>query len=152
MAKDPFDFSDVFTDLENKINNFMQEKATHEVAQRMFAETTYEYVYAKYSPSQYERRYDAGGLADFRNYEVQNDDKMSMTIFNNTYGNAFCQGEGWNAGFITELSIEPGINYNWRQSGIYQMMPYPRPFMDKALDHFTDDYLMPTIHDTFFND
>lgn len=155
MAKDAFDFSDVFRDIETKVDKFMRDKATHEVAQRMMAEMTYPLVYAKYpeSPTGYERRYEEGGLADYRNYEPENDGWMTLTIHNVTQGNArYHNSDGWDPDFITDISIEPGVGYHWRNSLIYRRMPYPRPFMEKALDHFVDDYLLDTIHNTFFDD
>lgn len=172
MASDPFDFSDVFADLEKKIDDFMKDDTTKEVASRMFAESTQELVYDKYpgyngpvskSPNYYDeppetRRYENDGLKDWHNYHVMNIGKMNMTIINETKGaSVWATGfgpypsEGWDAGYINDI-IENGVGYHWTGSLIYQLQPYPRPFMEKALDKFTDDYLLPSIHKAFFND
>jgi hypothetical protein len=162
MASDPFDFSDVFADLENKIDAFMKDEATKEAASRIFAETAYsdnedDLVYSKYDPSEYARRGRSGGLADFHNYHVLNIGKMNMTIINETMGNsAYASGfgtnpsDGWNAGYINDI-IESGRGYNWTRSRIYKKQ-LARPFMDAACDKFVDDYLLPSIHDIYFND
>ena len=178
MASDPFDFSDVFRDLENKIDEFMRNDDTKEVASRMFAEMTETEVYDKYTPKgspkytdpgyPISRRYDKGGLMDWHNYHVLNIGKMNMTVINETKGNWVWDGyaiqmrgrplsgiyypsEGWDPGYINDI-IEEGIGYNWRRSEIYKNQPYPRPFMEKACDKFVDDYLLPTIHSLYFDD
>lgn len=169
MASDPFDFSDVFADLEKKIDDFMKDDTTKEAASRMFANSTEELVYKKYNPTMYDdppetRRYENDGLKDWHNYHVLNIGKMSMTIINETKG-AYqwasrgvsgrifgpYSSEGWDPGYINDI-IEEGVGYHWTNSSIYQQQPYPRPFMGKALDKFTDDYLLPSIHEAFFND
>ena len=158
MASDPFDFSDVFRELEDGIDKFMRDDTTKEVASRMFAESTQELVYDKYTPKGYKRRKENGGLKDWQNYHVLNIGKMNMTVINETMGNwRYAPGfgeiwsEGWDPGYITDI-IERGYMYHWTGSEIYQEMPYPRPFMEQACDKFVDDYLMPTIHNVFFND
>ena len=168
MAKSAFDFTDVFQDIENKIDNFMKDDTTKEAASRIFAESTQGLVYDKYEPTLYDsvpetRRYENDGLKDWHNYEVLNIGKMSMTIINETKGAYHWaspgikgrifgpySSEGWDAGYINDI-IESGIGYHWHASQIY-IERIPRPFMEKALDKFVDDYLLPSIHDTFFND
>lgn len=144
MAKDPFDFSDVFTELENKINNFMSAPDTQEVLQRYVMRTAEENVYAAYTPqgkAKYQRRY---SLTNLDTYEVTSG-RLSMTITSHARGQGFA-GEG-----LTDI-IESGSGYEWENSAIYANQPYPRPWMEKGVNDFTDDYLLPTIHDTFFND
>ena len=153
MAQDAFDFSNVFSDIETKIDNFMKDPATKEAAQRIFADSTGELVYDKYVPTEYQRRVDGGGLGDYRNYDVENHGKLSMTIVNNTFGNpdyAPPASEGWNATFITDI-IENGGPYPWRRSQIARA-GIARPFMEQALDKFADNYLLPMIHEIIFND
>lgn len=102
-----------------------------------------ENVYSLYTPTQYERRENNGGLSDPGNYEV-NEGDMSLTLVNNTPGNAERAGEGYDSGAITDL-IESGTGYHWRESKIYKMMPYPRPFMEKAENDFADSRVGPMI-------
>lgn len=144
MAKDPFDFSDVFTELENKINNFMSAPDTQEVLQRYVMRSAEENVYAAYTPggkNPYKRRY---SLKNIDTYEVTSG-RLSMTITSHARGQGFA-GEG-----LTDV-IESGSGYEWENSAIYANQPHPRPWMEKGVNDFTDDYLLPTIHDTFFND
>lgn len=163
MASDPFDFSDVFKDLENKIDEFMHFDTTHEAASRIFADSTGELVYGKYTPMgdpNYDqpgypvsRRIDKGGLGDWQNYYVSNPDKLTMTVTNETRGNTYWIGRAWDGvdgGYITDI-IESGQGYLWQDSKIYHDRT-PRPFMEQACDKFVDDYLLPTIHSLYFDD
>lgn len=176
MASDPFDFSDVFAEIEKGIDDFMKSEDTHEVASRMFADSTIDLVYAKYEPHgspkytdpgyPISRRFDRDGLQDWHNYHVLNIGKMNMTVINETKGNsawaskgpsgrilgwAYYPSEGWDPGYINDI-IEEGFGYHWRRSEIYLKQPYPRPFMEQACNKFVDDYLLPTIHSLFFDD
>lgn len=144
MAKDPFDFSDVFRDIENKINDFMSSPDTQEVLKSYVAESADSNVYGAYTPqgkNPYKRRHT---LTDIDTYEVTSG-RLSMTITSQAIGQGFA-GEG-----LTDI-IEGGSGYEWENSAIYANQPYPRPWMEKGVNDFTDDYLLSTIHDTFFND
>ena len=171
MASDPFDFSDVLAEIEKGIDDFMKNEDTHEVASRMFADSTIELVYKQYEPTVYDgpgypisRRYDEGGLQDWRNYHVLNIGKMNMTVINETMGNwvwapmtpftgrvvSPYPSEGWDAGYINDI-IESGQGYHWTRSEIYKNR-IARPFMEEACNRFVDNYLLPTIHSIFFDD
>ena len=167
MANDPFDFSDVFADLEKKIDDFMHFDTTHEAASRMFADSTEELVYKKYTPTGYprydmygegvSRRKGDDGLQDWRNYHVLNIGRMSMTVINETKGNPVWNPQ-WNPlaydpfdpGYISDI-IESGHGYNWKYSVIYRTQQ-ARPFMEEACNRFVDTYLLPTIHSLYFDD
>lgn len=154
MAKDPFDFSDVFRDIEDKIDKYMKDGTTKETISRVIAGEVEDNVYAQYWPKEYIRRREAGGLSDYRNYEVDDIGPMAIMISNNTPGNAAYkppESEGWDAGFINNI-IEVGFGYHWTHSTIYAWEPYPRPFMEAAVNKYVDDYLLPDIHNLFFND
>ena len=161
MASDPFDFSDVFADLEKKIDGLMRSDNMHKMLSLSCKDATWDLVYEKYGPRQYDtpeypisRRYDNDGLMDPDNYPVTNPDKMTMEVSNETKGNPYWRpprSEGWDPGYINDI-IENGVGYNWSGSAIYRMQPYPRPFMAEAVDMFTDRTLLPEIHNRFFND
>ena len=165
MASDPFDFSDVFADLEKKIDGLMRSDNMHKMLSLSCKDATWDLVYEKYVPHgrwiwytkpgyPISRRYDNGGLMDPDNYPVTNPDKMTMEVSNETKGNPYWRppmSEGWDPGYINDI-IEKGVGYNWSDSDIYQMEPYPRPFMAEAVDMFTDRTLLPEIHNRFFND
>lgn len=154
MASDPFDFSDVFADLENKIDEFMKSADTKELIAKMFAYETGEHVYALYDPTEYERRIGDDGLGDWRNYDViDGPNKMSLIIANETKGNARyadMMGGNYDPGYITDI-IESGAGYWWENSRIYKERT-PRPFMDIAANKVMDDYILPSIHTLFFDD
>ena len=153
MESDPFDFSDVFADLENKIDSFMKAADTKELIAKMFAKEAKENVYW-YDNTEYERRGKEGGLEDYRNYDViDGEAKMSLIISNETKGNpryADMFGGGYDPGYITDI-IESGNGYWWEHSKIYKEKT-PRPFMDIAADNIMDDYILPSIHTLYFDD
>ena len=165
MASDPFDFSDVFADLEKKIDGLMRSDNMHKMLSLSCKDATWDLVYEKYEPHgiwewytkpEYpiSRRYDNGGLMDPDNYPVTNPGKMTMEVSNETKGNPYWRppmSEGWDPGYINDI-IEKGVGYNWPDSDIYKWEPYPRPFMAEAVDMFTDRTLLPEIHNRFFND
>ena len=154
MASDPFDFSDVFLELEDGIDKYMKDGTTKETISRVVAGEVQAHVYDLYWPSGYNRRREAGGLSDYRNYDVESIGPMALMVSNNTVGNSAYKppaSEGWDPGFINDF-IELGVGYNWTQSAIYRWEPYPRPFMEEAINKYVDDYLLPDIHNVFFND
>lgn len=160
MASDPFDFSDVFADLEKKIDGLMRSDIMHKMLSLSCKDSTWDLVYEKYHPTQYDapeypisRRYDNNGLMDPDNYPVTNPGKMTMEVSNETKGNPYWRppmSEGWDPGYINDI-IESGDGYNWQGSLIYNSN-IPRPFMAEAVDMFTDRTLLPEIHNRFFND
>lgn len=158
MAKSAFDFSDVFTTIENEIDGLMGEQYTQDVLKQTASSMVYKNVYPYYGSTEmseaeagkdhsrsnlYIRRLEDGGLADPDNYEVIKD-KLALTIINNTCGNGNQPGERWTSGFINDI-IEEGEGYGWRHSAIYEDQPAPRPFMQETVDTFVDDILIPMI-------
>ncbi len=142
MAGSAFDFSDVFMDIENRIDGFMHEGTTKETLRYKVAESADENVYSQYdSPAAvpYVRRY---SMMQPGNYEIV-DGKLQLTIINNAYGID---------GVVLNDIIESGSGYTWENSLIYRLQPYPRPFMAAGVDRFVDDYLLPSIHELIFND
>lgn len=93
----------------------------------------YDKVYAAYDPTQYERRYDNGGLADKSNMQESVEaGLMTLHVVNLTTGNEeYADSEEWDPGLITDI-IEKGVGYHWRHSRIYSQQPYPRPFINET--------------------
>ena len=153
MAKSAFDFSDVFAELEEKIDKYMKSPDTHEQIAKKFAYETGEHVYGKYDNQQYERRLGQGGLGDWENYEVIDNGKMSVIVTNETKGNeryADMTGGGYDPGYINDI-IESGSGYWWTRSQIYKEK-IPRPFMDIAADKVFEEIILHDIHVIFFDD
>lgn len=148
MASDAFDFNDLFNQIEREIGAVMTSPESKKRLQEQAAFAAYEHVYPLYSPTEYQRRLSGGGLGDPQNYEVV-PGELQLTLINNTTGNGGQPGESWTSGFINDI-IESGSGYGWRHSEIYQDQPYPRPFMQNAIDEFTEEYLLPEIHDKVF--
>lgn len=157
MASNAFDFSDLFRQIENEIDDLMGEPSSKETLKMSAVMMVQKNVYPFYGTAEatdeeksrnpstsqkYIRRRSAGGLADTENYEVEKD-RLKLTITNNTPGNGNQPGESWTSGPINDI-IESGHGYGWRHSQIYLDQP-PRPFMQDAVDYFVDDYLLPMI-------
>lgn len=150
MGNDPFDFEDVFEQIKREVNSVITSPESQKKLQEHMRYSAYENVYPYYAPVEYERRYANGGLGDPENYEVI-PGNMELTVINNTTGNGAQPGERWTSGYINDI-IENGVGYGWKRSAIYQMQPYPRPFMQKGIDEFVDEYLLPEIGMQVFSD
>lgn len=156
MASDPFDFSDVFAEIESEIDEIMNMPTSKETLQNTIVKSVYNNVYPYYghgegdiNPRHYHRRYENGGLGDPNNYEVVSG-HLTMEVTNNTTGNGDQPGESWTSGPINDI-IEEGVGYGWRHSRIFEDQPAPRPFMAQGVDEFVDDYLIPLIEIKCFN-
>ncbi|WP_291567007.1 MULTISPECIES: hypothetical protein [unclassified Clostridium] len=88
-------------------------------------------VYDRYDPTgeaRYERRMENGGLSDIRNYShtIKLDgNTATINIYNDT---EIAKGED----YLDEYIIEG--KYNWRNSEIYKMQPYPRDFIGAVMN------------------
>lgn len=149
MSGSAFDFSDLFNQIEREISEVVTSPDSQKKLQEHMAFSAFENVYPYYSPAGYDRRYANGGLGDPKNYEVI-PAKLMLTVINNTTGNGDQPGESWTSGPINDI-IENGVGYGWKHSEIYQSQPYPRPFMQNGIDEFTEEYLLPEIHNRVFN-
>lgn len=94
-------------------------------------------VYGKYEPSEYQRRYDSGGLADPNNIVMVESqataDGYEIAVQNQTR-------DDYDHRLIAPI-VESGEGYEWEQSRIYKMQPYPRPFHEKAEEMIGDGLL-----------
>ena len=90
-----------------------------------------ENVYDAYDPDKYIRR---ESLLDDESYtSVVNGNEL--TLYAHVDGNPMYRGtDGWDPGDITEI-IERGYRYHWKNSRIFKGQPYPRPWMDKAIEN-----------------
>lgn len=158
MANDPFNFNDLFNEIEREVSNVMTSPESQKRLKEHARAAAFEYVYPLYgdmmddsvpSARAYKRRYTEGGLGDPDNYEVLTGE-LELTVINNTPGNGEQPGESWTSGPINDI-IEQGIGYGWRHSDIYMYQPFPRPFMSQGVDEFTDEYLLPEIHKKVFD-
>ncbi len=118
------------------------ETAVADLMKKNVHESVVENVYAAYEPTEYERRGDNYGLSDINCYRTTTEQDLTGVILrleNLAYGNARYASwgrrpsQGWDPGKITNL-IETGKGYHWTGSKIYRSMPYPRPFMEAALE------------------
>lgn len=90
-------------------------------------------VYGAYYPTEYERRGDAGGMSDTKNYATNiYVPSLTVVLTNETTGNPAYSGsrDGWDSDDISDI-VESGNGYNWRRSRIFKTRQ-ARPYMDKA--------------------
>jgi hypothetical protein len=150
--------------IEIDISNMSIEQITDEIHQRFLAdlyecfkevfydlavksmhEAVHKDVYAKYRPGGspnryasdvlgvrggYQRRKDSGGLSDPRNFDIR--------IFQEENGNiiGYVKNETKGVGKAFELDevIVSGMGYDWTESRIYRMQPFPRDFYQGTID------------------
>lgn len=107
---------ELYSILEKKV----QESLANEVANKAIStmqEIIKKYVYSQYKPTQYQRRYYRGGLIDRNNIHTR--------LMGNKLLVKNIRSDG---GKDIARIVEEGVGYTWRNSHIYQMQPYPRPF------------------------
>lgn len=122
------------------------ETAVADLMRKNVVESAQVNVYDKYEPTQYQRRGDDGGVLDedcYRTSTEQGYDEVTLRLDALNYGNRRYSSwgeepapDGWDPGKITNI-IESGRGYHWTGSKIYQMQPFPRPFLEFALHRTT---------------
>lgn len=135
MAKDAFDFSDIFSDIQKKIGDVMQSSEAESKAREIMALAAEEGVYSKYQPTEYVRRHTMDNPSSYR---VEASDN---TI---TIENVATESDVFNV-------VESGVGYTWEHSRIYGMQPFPRPYSQNGIDQFVDLWLMPEIERKVFS-
>ena len=78
-------------------------------------------IYDQYSPTQYQR---TGGLASDKNIK-------GTMINDNTLEIENVRRDEKSGRYIAPV-IESGTGYQWKNSEIYQMQPFPRPFVENT--------------------
>lgn len=110
----------------NRAKSLVNQALAGEIAEMAKNEIAYMVetaVYPAYSPTEYKRRGTGGGLADKSLYEVTNGD-MTLTVSDNR----------------REVGVvESGIGYQWENSQIYKMQPFPRPYFEQAEQNTAED-------------
>lgn len=118
MAKTVSSIAELEAYMNKKIKVAM-ETEVNKVARNTLKEQVVEEVYDKYDPSMYVR---TGGLLQDKNIK-------SEMIGDNTLTVRSTREE--NGRDIAEI-IEYGVGYEWEDSRIYNMQPFPRPFHAEA--------------------
>ena len=113
--------------LEKRINKDIHDVLYNDVAEVVKDEMTEAIqtsVYDRYSPSQYQRQMDNGGLTDRNNMQ-------STMIGDNTLvvKNIRRDGDRDVVGVIID-----GTGYTWENSRIYSMQPFPRNFYEETIE------------------
>ena len=115
------DFSRKANQMMARIESAVNRAMAGEMAERVktaVSEETFETVYPAYDPIQYVRREKHGGLADPDQYEVTMDEAThTLTVADNRH---------------EAVVVESGVGYDWMNSRIYAMQPYPRPYFANA--------------------
>jgi hypothetical protein len=110
--------------IESALNKEVAKTVKEEMSQVIKDET-----YTAYEPASYERREDDGGLSDIRNMTTTTVDNTTISIKNETKGNAdyAYARDGYDSGNIDEI-IASGSGYKWITSKIFRLQPFPRDF------------------------
>lgn len=106
--------------INKKINNALKNEVA-KVARNTMKEQVIEEVYDRYKPKEYER---TGGLYQDKNIKTTMEDDNTLTIEN------IRRDE--DTGRLVAPIVEYGVGYEWEDSKIYNMQPYPRPFVAKT--------------------
>lgn len=115
------DLNSLFAKINSDIDNSLKTDVAFTVIEKLKGNIKTE-VYAKYTPTQYNRQYDNGGLLD--------DDNFSITpVGNNAIHIRSTRSDG---NKDVAAIVEYGFYYDWTNSRIAQMQPYPRPFHGKT--------------------
>jgi hypothetical protein len=114
------DFSnlnDLAKEIQRRANIALKTDVAPVVTQEM-SEVIKDVEYPKYTPTEYVRLGDDGGLSDVRlmQVEVLNDNTISIT------------NERMDGSRDVAQIFASGVGYEWRNSEIYQMQPFPRDF------------------------
>lgn len=111
-------------ELENAVHRAM-EGAVADLAKATMQQAVDDIVYKGYTPSGYLRRKDDGGLRDIENMETEYDrDTMTLTLTNVTRDYHY---SGTKERLVAPI-VEKGVGYTWKESEIYALQPFPRPF------------------------
>jgi hypothetical protein len=104
--------------LTEKINNALRTEVADE-SRSVMQEHVMSDVYAKYEPSQYVR---TGEL--YQDIQTQMVDDNTLSIENTRRDEE--------TGRLIAPIIESGVGYTWKDSRIYAMQPFPRPFVENT--------------------
>lgn len=117
------------------------EEVFYELAMESMEMAVHKDVYAKYTPSGkgnaytngvggYRRRKGKGGLSDPSNFDIQIYQQPNGNIVG--YVRNITRGVG--KAFELDEVIVSGMGYDWTDSRIYRMQPFPRDFYQGTID------------------
>ena len=117
------------------------EEVFYELAMESMEMAVHKDVYAKYTPSGkgtaythgvggYQRRKGKGGLSDPSNFDIQIYQQPNGNIVG--YVRNITRGVG--KAFELDEVIVSGMGYDWTDSRIYRMQPFPRDFYQGTID------------------
>ena len=105
------------------------EEVFYELAGECMELAIHKEVYAKYTPSYYQRRKNRGGLSDPKNFNIEThrdgDDIVGYVKNTATVVFRVC---------LLDEAIVEGNQYDWCGSRIYNMQPFPRDFYKGTIE------------------
>lgn len=93
-------------------------------------------VYEAYKGS-YQRRHNVGGLADKKFFDFTVDKVSDNKMIINVYTNVKTNGRN-KSDYLDKIIVE-GDSYDWENSEIYKMQPFPRDFYEYAENELRSD-------------
>lgn len=114
--------------INKSITEFATSQDVLDMAKQEISHAAHAFVYPEYDPTVYKRRKNAGGLSDVNQY----DEMVSI-------------GKNWAEIHISDFRreagvVERGVGYTWRNSLIYMLQPFPRPYFSRAEEFFANEY------------
>lgn len=118
------DLSQLVNYLNEKVNNALRTEVA-DIAKETMQEHVMNDVYDKYTPSQYVR---TGDL--YKDILTKIVDENTLSIENLTTDEE--------TGRLVAPVVESGVGYQWKDSKIYKMQPYERPFVENTKKELSD--------------
>lgn len=128
-------FDEVYRMVVKQLQNDLKSASDNELKEEMMnamRDSVYKRVYSAYTPTQYIRRAEKNGLADTSKYITK--------VYK--YGGAVTTKltlDFTDNGKDIVSIVENGTGYDWVNSEIYKMQPYPRQFVDEAIEDILND-------------
>lgn len=117
--------------IDNSLINEVQETVITAMHENIETE-----VYGKYNPTRYSRKRSNGGLLDRKNISTNLYYGLHELMIKNVRKSNLSDRKS--IVNVTEI-IESGNGYNWKNSNIYHMQPFPRPFHEKTENDIIKD-------------
>ena len=125
------DIADILLELNKDLTRIADNKLSKEVKQ-VYGEEV-EYMYGEWSPTSYERRYDDGGFADERNWNIEvkpTNNGIELELTN--------EAEAVNSNMRLDKIIEEGV-YDWSSH------PEERPVYNRTEMRISDERVVENI-------
>jgi hypothetical protein len=139
MPKSYDDLDALFADLEEEITNAMNDDVS-DVVKDTLSKHVKKDVYKKYTPQQYDRDKDNGGLSDKRTMEHNMIDKTTLEVYSDRKNDPSDSREGYEPERDIAYIVETGEGYNWAGTDKQgRTNATPRPFVKNTIEDLDEN-------------